>query len=91
MKKANISNKFFVSQCVPLNNKSNIPYCKRYMTNAKISSIKFENKDIISIIKALDKCKVHGYDDIRMLKMCDSAIVKPLTILFKSCISHISR
>ena len=88
MKKANISNKFFASQCVPLNNKSNIPYCKRYMTNAKISSIKFENKDIISVIKALDKCKAHGYDNIRMLKLCDSAIVKPLTILFKNCISQ---
>ena len=60
------------------------------MTNAKICSIKFENKDIINVIKALDPCKAHGYDDIsiRMLKICDSAIVKPLTILFKNCISE---
>ena len=34
--KANIFNKFFASQCVPLNNDSNIPYCQRYMTNVKI-------------------------------------------------------
>ena len=60
------------------------------MTNAKILSIKFKNKDIINLIKALDPCKTHGYDDIsiRMLKICDSAIVKPLTILFKNCISE---
>ena len=38
---------------------SNIPYCQRYMTNAKISSIKFENKDIINVIKALDPCLIH--------------------------------
>ena len=59
------------------------------MTNAKTSSIQFENKDIINVIKALNPCKAHGYDDIsiRMLKMCDSAIVKPLTILSKNCIS----
>ena len=32
-----------------------------------------------------DSCKAHGYDDIsiRMLKINDSAITKPLTILFK--------
>ena len=49
-------------------------------------SIKLENKDIINVIKALDP----RYDDIsiRMLKICDSAIVKPLTILFKNCISQ---
>ena len=86
--KANIFNKFFASQCVPLNNDSNIPYCQRYMTNAKICSIKFENKDIINVIKALDPCKAHGYDDIsiRMLKICDSAIVKPLI----SCLKMVS-
>ena len=41
------------------------------MTNAKICSLKFENKDTINVIKALDPCKAHGYDDIsmRMLKM----------------------
>ena len=55
------------------------------MTNAKICSIKFENKDIINVIKALDPCKAHGYDDIsiRMLKICDSAIVKPLIFCLK--------
>ena len=34
--KANIFNKLFASQCVPLNNDTNIPYCQRYMTDAKI-------------------------------------------------------
>ena len=60
------------------------------MTNAKIYLIKFENKDIINVIKALDPYKAHGYDDIsiRMLKICDSAIVKPLTNLLKNCISE---
>ena len=62
-------NMFFASQCVPLNNDSNILYCQRYMANAKMSSIKFENKDIINVIKALDPCKVDIYGDIsiRML------------------------
>ena len=60
------------------------------MANAKIYSIKFENKDIINVTKVLDPCQAHGYHDIsiRMLKKFDSAIVKPLGILFKNCISH---
>ena len=57
---ANTFNKLFASQCVPLNDESNIPYCQRYMANAKIRSISFENKDTINIIKALDPCKAHG-------------------------------
>ena len=55
-KKGNIFNKFFASQCVPLNNDSNIRNCQRYTTSAKTSSIKFGNKDIINVIKALDPC-----------------------------------
>ena len=88
--KAKIFNEFFASQCVPFNNDSSIPYCRRYMANAKICSIKFENKDIFNVIKAYDPCKAHGYEDIslRVLKICDSAIVKPLTVLFKNCISE---
>ena len=60
------------------------------MTNAKIFLIKFENKDIMNIIKALDSCNAHGYDyvSIRTSKIYDSAIVKPLTILLKNCISQ---
>ena len=56
------------------------------MTNAKISSIKFEKQDIINVIKALDPCKAHGYNDIpiSMLKICDSATLKSLAILFKA-------
>ena len=42
------------------------------MINAKIFSFKFENSDIINVIKALDPCKAHGYDDTYMrMQMCD--------------------
>ena len=32
----------------------------------------------------------HGHDDVsvRMLKICDSAIIKPLSIIFRNCISQ---
>ena len=46
-----------------------------------------EDEDIYKIIKTLDTNKVHGYDEvsIRMLKLCDKSIVKPLSIIFKNC------
>ena len=60
------------------------------MINAKISAIKFENSYIIYVIKALDQCKAHWFDDIsiRMLRMCNLAIVKPPASLSKNCFSQ---
>ena len=42
-KKANIFNTFFASQCVSLNNDSNIPYCQRYMTNEAPGDLRVEH------------------------------------------------
>ena len=46
--------------------------------------IKFENKYIINKIKLLNVDKTHGHDDtsIRMLKICDIAVVELLSIIF---------
>ena len=75
--------------CVRLNNDINILGCQRYL-KSKIYSIKLENSDIISVIKALDPCNAHVYDNIsiKILKICDSAIMKPVAFLFKNCISQ---
>ena len=52
--------------------------------------MKFESKDVKDIIRSLDVNKAHGHDNtsIRMLKICDSAIVEPLTSNFNSCINQ---
>ena len=51
-------------------------------------SINFFDNDILKIIKSLDINKAHGHDDIsvRMVKICDDAIKKPLSIIYKNCI-----
>ena len=45
------------------------------------------DEDIYKIIKTLNMYKAHRHDEIsiRMLKICDKNIVKPLSIIFKSC------
>ena len=66
------TNNFFTSQCTPFDNSSKIPESQTYITNTKLSSIKFENKNIINIIRSLSVGKTHGHDNIfiRMLKIC---------------------
>ena len=45
------------------------------------------NKDIINIIRSLNEDKAHGYDNIS-IKICDTAIVEPLSIIFNNCINQ---
>ena len=57
----------------------------QYLTNNRLSSITFSQEDIAKTIQNLDPGKAHGHDNIsiRMLKICGSAIYKPLAIIFK--------
>ena len=84
---ANLFNKYFSSQCNPLPNDSKLPENQAYIAETKLSSFDIEDKDIYKIIKTLDSNKTHGRDEvsIRMLKLCDKSIVKPLSIIFKNC------
>ena len=61
-----------------------------YISTAKLSSVNFNNEDILKIIKSLNFNKAHGQDDIsiRMIKLCGQSIVKPLSIIFKNCIDN---
>ena len=86
--KTNKFNEFFSRQCTPLNNGSKCPSQPNFVTNKRLSSVVFDDQDIINIIRALNISKAHGHDDIsiRMIKICDSALVKPLSIIFSNCL-----
>ena len=80
--KTNHFNSFFAHYCTPLNNNSKVPGSQTYITD--------KDKDIVKIIKSLDSNKAHGHNDIsiRMLRICDLAIIAPLSIIFRNCINH---
>ena len=84
--KANIFNKFFADQCTPLKNSSMFPTSRLFMTQATLRSLDFNEGKILKIIRALNTNKAHGHDDIsiRMIKICDESLLKPLLILFKN-------
>ena len=88
--KAKHFNSFFASHCTPLNNNGKVPGSQTYITDSALSSLQFEDKNIIKIITSLDINKAHAHDDIsiRMLKIYDLAIIKPLSIIFRNCINH---
>ena len=53
--------------------------------NDKIKKIIEDN--ILKIVRALNINKAHGHDEIsvRMIKICDEALVKPLSLIYKNC------
>ena len=77
--KVNIFKEFFSYQCTLLTNGSECPNQLILYSNKRLSSVIFDDQDIFESTIALNINKAHGYDDIsiRMIKICDSALVKP--------------
>ena len=86
--KANLFSEFFWKQCTPVANDSTLPTLLE-ISNETLSSLEVTASDIGKIIKALKVNKAHGHDEIsiRILKVCESAITKPLYLIFKNCLS----
>ena len=84
--KANIFNKFFAEQCTPLRNSSSLPVNQMFLTRSRLNSINFNEEEMLKIVRALNIHKAHGHDDIsiRMIKICDKSLLKPLIILFEN-------
>ena len=83
--KANLF-KFFADQCTPLKNNSSLPVNQIFLTQSRLSSLDFNEDELLKIIRALNINKAHGHDDIsiRMIKICDKSLIKPLTFIFKT-------
>ena len=52
----------------------------------RLKSLDFKEVEILKITRALNTNKGHGHDDIsiRMIKICDKSLLKPLLLLFKN-------
>ena len=84
--KADIFNQFFAEQYTTLKNDSKLPSNQIYLRQSRLVSLNFNEDEILKIIRVLNPQKAHGYDDIsiRMIKICDKSLLKPLIILFKN-------
>ena len=86
--KANIFNEYFAEQCTLLKNKSVLPSNQTFLTQSRLTSLDFSEEEIRKIIRALNIHKVHGHDDIsiRMIKICDKSLLKPLVLLCQNSV-----
>ena len=59
-----------------------------YETNVRKFSVSINEAKIISVIRKLSPNKAHGCDNIsiRMSKICDNVIARPLKIIYEKCI-----
>ena len=83
-RKAEMFHTFFAKQCSLINTSSVLPTTLIMKTLGSLSTI----DDILKIIRNLDPNKAHGHDmiSIRMVKLCDASLCKPLELIFKSCL-----
>ena len=57
-----------------------IPTNQLFVAQARLGSLDFNEGEILKIIRALNINKAHGHRDIsiRMIKICDESLLKPL-------------
>ena len=79
-------NEFFVNQCSLINNQSKLLLNRDSITTLLSSYVNIKKSDILSILKSLDSNRAHGKDEIsiRVLKLSDKSILKPLKLLFEN-------
>ena len=76
-----------MKQCSLINTFSDLPTTLTKKTHESLSTIRFSD-DTLKLIKNLDPDKAHNNDliSIRMLKLHDASLCKPLELIFKSCL-----
>ena len=86
--KAHIFNSHFILQCTTIDNGSEIP-ANNQINSTLLTEFNLSDEKILNIIRSLNPNKAHGWDEIsvRMIKMCDSALIVPLKIIiFRNCL-----
>ena len=72
-----------------MHNQSVLP-SQTLLTENSLANCSFSKNGILQIIRNLDSNKAHGHNmiSIRMLKLWDDSIFKPLEISFKMCLQN---
>ena len=87
--KAELFNSFFAKQCSLIKNGSKLPPRLHFLTDKRLSTVKFVSNDILKIIQNLNPNKVHGHDkiSIRILKICGGSLCRSLELIFNDCLA----
>ena len=76
----------FAEQCTPLKHDIVFPINKIFLTQSRLNSLDFNKDKILKIIRTSNINKARNCDDIsiRIMKICDKSLTKPLIILSKN-------
>ena len=87
---AELFNSFFAKQCSLIKNDSKLPPQLHFLTDKRLSTVKFVNTNILKIIQDLNPNKAHGHDkiSIQMLKICGNSLCRPLELIFNDCLAN---
>ena len=82
--KANYLNAFFAFQFTPISNNSTLLLLTTPVTNPSLSSVSFNDQDILKIIHSLNINEAHEYDDIsiRLYEIIFECIYDCLLFIF---------
>ena len=88
--KAELFKSFFAKQCSLIKNESKLPPRLHFLTDKRLSMVKFVNNDILKTLQYLNPNKAHCHDkiSIQMLKLCDDSLCRPLELIFKDCLTN---
>ena len=77
------------SQSSFIKNGSKLPQL-HFLTDKRLSTVKFLSNGILKIIQNLNPNKAHGHDkiSIRMLKICGNSLCRPLELIFTDCLEN---
>ena len=80
---------FFANQCSLIPSNSILPSVLKLLTEHDLTSCDFSETDVLQIIINQGSNKAHGHDmiSIRLLKLWNEAICRPLNIIFKTCLN----
>ena len=89
-KKVEIFNRFFAKQRIIVPNSNNLPSVFIRKTDKYLSTVTFYENLIKKAVRNLDPNKAHGHDmlSIRMLKICDDSLCRPLGLIFHPCFEN---
>ena len=91
MVKTNTFNSFFAKECSLIETGSELP-ADYLLTHHRLEPVNLDSAKILSIIRAFDVSKAHGWDDVsvRMAKIFDESLVKPLFNIFQFSIETVN-
>ena len=85
--KARLFNEFCLAlKSTLITNDRSLPSLLNLKLTFSLYAINFTNDDIFKIIRSFNINKAHDDISVAIIKICDKAILEPLSIIYKNCI-----